>query len=1004
MANKSGTSHRPDASVVFTDREEPRETFRQFFERLYKRNVRGESGGEAPLLNFYGVGGVGKTTLLIHAAKEFRDQFGDKTDFASVHLAHLDLHGLELGASLPMPDMLWRLRNALVHDMLRTPLFDCVYLLLWEADNPGRKLDLPKSAGWRSICNAIDAYDGIAKHSGELVDSNGLLKWVRQLLGQGLLAKRRKRVGELWGDIHPHEWTKQQRRERLGELLRMDIVDSLESTPLLRVALLIDEFERIQTTAPKAGDAQKALADFLRALFTSDSEAVRQRFCVAMMGREKLRWEETHDSNWMPLIESHILGGLSERDAKAFLIDKVATWYRNTKNESPANAIIHHQNEILRVTNSANDGEEPSHLPFHLDLVLDVINASPEKFSAELLANEPNHKRELEDRFLRYLKGHDDKLLKALQSLALCHSFDRPLFDYLLSEQVIVGYAPSEFMQLVGEDHSYVGANPNLPGTYLFHRQMQLALINSQLITDEIKAGTRERLCKVLEFFIQAAQFDSPTSLADSNLQGYQLGFEILKEEAASVLLRPETISEYALRLVSSFDSQVYPRLLQPFFEWLSNLCEQQLGAEHPDTLASMDRLATTLLEQGDYSSARDLFEKVLALTESTSGMESQDKFSCMNNLAMTLLALGDSAGARNFLEKVFAWNEHNLGVENQDTLACMNNLAMSLLAQGDPSGARALFEKLLPLSERVRGAEHRDTIRCMHNLACSLAELGNVAGAREFEAKVLTLRERVLGAEHPDTLSSIHNQAMSLRDQGDLQAARKQFEMLLPMKERIQGTEHPETLKTMDCLAMTLREQGDLPPARELFEQLVLLRERVLGAEHPDYLKSLHGLAGTLRDQGDLPGAREKYEKVAVLRERVLGEHRDTLASMDKLANTCRDQGDWLCAQKWFEKVILLSECLLGAENKDTLASMNDLASALTEQGDLSGARQVLHKALSLSEPVFGGAHHATITMMENLRGILHAQGDFLAAQRLHAKVLAATKRNHGSNRRRKR
>ena len=65
--NQSVTPKRPQASDTFTDREEPREILRSLFRRLYERQVRGKGGLEPSLVNFYGVGGVGKTTLLNQA-------------------------------------------------------------------------------------------------------------------------------------------------------------------------------------------------------------------------------------------------------------------------------------------------------------------------------------------------------------------------------------------------------------------------------------------------------------------------------------------------------------------------------------------------------------------------------------------------------------------------------------------------------------------------------------------------------------------------------------------------------------------------------------------------------------------------------------------------------------------------------------------------------------------------------------------------------------------------
>ncbi|WP_448208769.1 tetratricopeptide repeat protein [Azospirillum sp. sgz302134] len=66
------------------------------------------------------------------------------------------------------------------------------------------------------------------------------------------------------------------------------------------------------------------------------------------------------------------------------------------------------------------------------------------------------------------------------------------------------------------------------------------------------------------------------------------------------------------------------------------------LGAEHPDTLTSMNNLATALRSQGDLVGARELQEQVLAGRHRLLGAEHPSTLTSMNNLASILWGQGD--------------------------------------------------------------------------------------------------------------------------------------------------------------------------------------------------------------------------------------------------------------------------------------------------------------------------------------------------------------------------
>ncbi|MFA7429629.1 MAG: toll/interleukin-1 receptor domain-containing protein [Rhodospirillaceae bacterium] len=345
----------------------------------------------------------------------------------------------------------------------------------------------------------------------------------------------------------------------------------------------------------------------------------------------------------------------------------------------------------------------------------------------------------------------------------------------------------------------------------------------------------------------------------------------------------------------------------KPLFRLTSEVQRRILGAEHSDTLTSMNNLAVTLLAEGDHAGALMLQEEALELQHRILGTEHPDTFISMNNLAATLEAQGDHVRAQVLHEQVLEVRRRVLGAEHPDTLTSMNNLAGTLGAQGNHAGARALQEKVLEVRRRILGAEHTAALNSMSNLAFTLWAQGDHAGARALQEEVLEVQRRTLGAEHPVTLTSMNNLAATLGSQGEHAGARVLEEESLEVRRRVLGAKHPATLNSMANLAATLWEQGDHAGARVLEDESLEVRRRVLGAEHPATLTSMNNLAATLGSQGDHAGARVLQEQVLEVRCRILGaEHPDTLASMANLGVTLLEAGD-------LQGVSLLLEALEG-------------------------------------------------------------------------------------------
>jgi tetratricopeptide (TPR) repeat protein len=142
------------------------------------------------------------------------------------------------------------------------------------------------------------------------------------------------------------------------------------------------------------------------------------------------------------------------------------------------------------------------------------------------------------------------------------------------------------------------------------------------------------------------------------------------------------------------------------------------LGKEHPDTLMSMNDLASLLESQGKYDEAEPIYRQTLQLSEKVLGKEHPGTLTSINNLAFLLESQGKYDEAEPIYRQTLQLTQKVLGKEHPDTLISMNNLASLLVSQGKYDEAEPIYRQTLELSEKVLGKEHPDTLISMNNLA----------------------------------------------------------------------------------------------------------------------------------------------------------------------------------------------------------------------------------------------------------------------------------------------
>lgn len=154
-------SSRLNKSYLFTGRSEERERLRTFFADLADL----AACPAKVILNPYGVSGVGKTAILQLAIAECR------SDCRRTHVVALDLDSQSWTPTSPLSDFFWNLRCQMVFS---TPVFDCLYFLLWRIEHPGQKFILNDSI-LRTLLEDSGDLGGVLSTASETFHGGGQL-------------------------------------------------------------------------------------------------------------------------------------------------------------------------------------------------------------------------------------------------------------------------------------------------------------------------------------------------------------------------------------------------------------------------------------------------------------------------------------------------------------------------------------------------------------------------------------------------------------------------------------------------------------------------------------------------------------------------------------------------------------------------------------------------------------------------------------------------------------
>ncbi|MFO7274373.1 MAG: hypothetical protein DIU55_005845 [Bacillota bacterium] len=383
------------------------------------------------VLVFYGVGGIGKTTLRKELARRFAAEHPGGL-WCTVDFVIPQLRGPEAALAAIAYNLTHDPDGAFRRNGLTFPAFELAYLTYLQKVEPHKPIKEYRNVPLFDPDSVLAQVVGATLDwASEAVSVVKVINRMRDLIRDHLTRRQYAAIQELPG-LEPSEIL-----ERLPYFLAADLKNWMQRHPGRPVVICLDSYEALWQ---RRTDGLEFETDgWVRELIAHLPEVL-----WVICGREKLRWHERYPE-WEPALDQHLVGRMADQDMEVFLTSCGIA--------DPA---------VRARIIQASEG-----VPFYLDLAVDTYyeikrtkEPAPDDFTPV--------RGEVMDRFLRYLSEPETVTLRVL---CVARWWDRSLFEHLVRE-FQTGYSPAAFDSLVR--FSFIRQEAG--GRYAMHELMRANL------------------------------------------------------------------------------------------------------------------------------------------------------------------------------------------------------------------------------------------------------------------------------------------------------------------------------------------------------------------------------------------------------------------------------------------------------------------------------------------------------------------------------------------------
>ncbi len=436
------------------------------------------------------------------------------------------------------------------------------------------------------------------------------------------------------------------------------------------------------------------------------------------------------------------------------------------------------------------------------------------------------------------------------------------------------------------------------------------------------------------------------------------------------------------------------------FLKQARELRTEKLGAQHEDTLTTMNNLAAAYRADGQYHLAMPLYEETFGVRRVILGELHPLTLTSLSNLALGYGSRREYAQALPLLEEVLTKRQELLGNNHPDTISTLTDLATGYLSNGEARRAIPLFEDALQRHREVLGDDHIDIGYMLSNLAAAYEASGQAGKAVPLFEESVRLQRQRFGRDHPRTLNSLNNLAYGYQKNHQPDKALPLFRELLELSKTRFGEVHPQTASVMGNLGALLVLTGNHQEALPMLEEALRQYQNQPDKDSQKSVDVMGSLGAAFRAANRIDESLQMFERALEIQRTSLGdEHPSTVNAMNNVAASYVSAGKPEKAVPLFETSLRVAREKLGNEHPLTLNGMNNLAASYVRIGDLPRAISLLEEWLTIQRTQLGDDHPEVIKRVLSLANQYRNAAEFEKAISAFQEVLDWRTENLGDD-----
>ncbi|MCH4887911.1 tetratricopeptide repeat protein [Acidaminobacter sp. JC074] len=865
-----------DEKLEFTDREDARELFWTTYEHMLTEIKNGNSSYQ--VLDYYGIGGVGKSRLQQHFMGEL-----DKRK-ESVYVHH------DLQESSDRLTVMRLLSNQLRKHGVKFLFYDYARYRRAELIGDGAELtekqtiieSNPFLSEVFDICSCIPVISDITDPTKYIVDGIGK---IRHRFNENKTTLQRidhMTVGELY--------------ESLPLFFAFDISKSMvEMNRLLLVFL--DTYEAFVNYTSLLDDAlskDKWLRDVRFGLIPKT-----QNILWVIGGRNELRWRDMH-RYWdeEARLKTMNIGDLSEEDTFKLLESKKIT------------------NEKMKKFIYDLSNGTPLYLELCIDNYKDSLTINNREPSLEEVGE---NKASLVERYVMYRNNNERELLHILASFGSWSIEELETFKNKFYPNI----SDISLENIIY--HSYVTKTED--GLFKLHDTVLDGILadyegNIEKVKERVSEFRIDRMSAVSSAIPEELSVDRLIKLTRNKmvviqeLEDLEEYYNELKDHLLDLRKKMQFADSLSvLKLIMNKLEVVHPRSvldakikiayakdlldLGQYDQMISYAQEAyEIINDYEDSLEDKASIynsyAWIISKNGLKERALEIAKKALKIRLELHGEEDEKTIISKHTVASLLSDNKYNKEAIKLNEEVYDYRLNNYGLEDEKTLATMNNLAIYYSIDNKKDMAFDLTEEVYAIRKKLYGEDHLSTLSALHNLSIRYSENGQEDKALECSKYVMVKRLELLGKKHPETIRAMYTYAARLLSDKKVDEAFKLYYEVIDLRIEVLGSSHPLTQTTYFFIKRQLKKYygRDLSLAFEnKYDYInqgndyrVELYKKVFGLEHQETLKALRTHASKLMKIGNIEKARQIYEDIIDINKKLNdSNHEDVFVTQEE-------------------------------------------------------------------------------------------------------------------------